>query len=126
MENPLPPSLFARSYLHCLFAFPQAFGQVKQMYAELKRRMEQSPALGEQGSRVQSIDREAQALFEETLATMLRMESKTLCELNIIIPHTGEGLWTPSGVQERNYEEDSILWAVRWCRFGLHLLVLCQ
>ncbi|KFW72703.1 Laminin subunit beta-3, partial [Pygoscelis adeliae] len=53
----------------------QAFEQVKQMYAELKRRMEQSPALGEQGSRVQSIDLEAQALFEETLAMMLRMET---------------------------------------------------
>uniref|UniRef100_A0A8C3KXC9 Laminin subunit beta 3 n=1 Tax=Calidris pygmaea TaxID=425635 RepID=A0A8C3KXC9_9CHAR len=60
----------------------QAFEQVKQMYAELKGRMEQSPALGEQGRRVQSIDLEAQALFEETLAMMLRMESKTLCELN--------------------------------------------
>ncbi|XP_040472736.1 laminin subunit beta-3 isoform X2 [Falco naumanni] len=53
----------------------QAFEQVKQMYAELKRRMEQSPALGEQGSRVQSIDLEAQALFEETSAIMLRMET---------------------------------------------------
>ncbi|NXJ74329.1 LAMB3 protein, partial [Trogon melanurus] len=53
----------------------QAFEQVKQMYAELKGRMQQSPALGEQGSRVQSIDLEAQALFEETLAMMLRMET---------------------------------------------------
>ncbi|XP_069732170.1 laminin subunit beta-3 isoform X3 [Phaenicophaeus curvirostris] len=53
----------------------QAFEQVKQMYAELKGRMEQSPALGEQGSRVQSINLEAQALFEETLAMMLRMET---------------------------------------------------
>ncbi|NXH74583.1 LAMB3 protein, partial [Hydrobates tethys] len=53
----------------------QAFKQVKQMYAELKRRTEQGPALGEQGSRVQSIDLEAQALFEETLAMMLRMET---------------------------------------------------
>ncbi|XP_064894739.1 laminin subunit beta-3 isoform X4 [Columba livia] len=53
----------------------QAFEQVKQMYAELKRRTEQSPALGEQGSRVQSINLEAQALFEETLAMMLRMET---------------------------------------------------
>lgn len=51
---------------------------MKQMYAELKTRMEQSPALGEQGSRVQSINLEAQALFEETLAMMLRMESKIL------------------------------------------------
>ncbi|XP_010000403.1 PREDICTED: laminin subunit beta-3 [Chaetura pelagica] len=53
----------------------QAFEQVKQMYTELKGRMEQSPALGEQGSRVQSIDLEAQALFEETLAMMLKMET---------------------------------------------------
>ncbi|XP_062461483.1 laminin subunit beta-3 [Pezoporus occidentalis] len=53
----------------------QAFEQVKQMYTELKGRMEQSPALGEQGSRVQSIDLEAQALFEETMAMMLRMET---------------------------------------------------
>ncbi|NXV74126.1 LAMB3 protein, partial [Atlantisia rogersi] len=53
----------------------QAFDQVQQMYAELKRRMEQSPDLGEQGSRAQSIDREARALFEETLAMMRRMET---------------------------------------------------
>ncbi|NXL56178.1 LAMB3 protein, partial [Chordeiles acutipennis] len=53
----------------------QAFEQVKEMYAEVKSRMKQSPALGEQGSRVQSIDLEAQALFEETLAMMLRMET---------------------------------------------------
>ncbi|NXI99520.1 LAMB3 protein, partial [Psophia crepitans] len=53
----------------------QAFEQVQQMYAELKRRMEQSPALGEQGSRVQSIDLEARALFEETSAMMLRMKT---------------------------------------------------
>uniref|UniRef100_A0A8C6NB23 Uncharacterized protein n=1 Tax=Melopsittacus undulatus TaxID=13146 RepID=A0A8C6NB23_MELUD len=53
----------------------QAFEQVKQMYTELKGRMEQSPALGEQGSRVQSIDLEAKALFEETMAMMLRMET---------------------------------------------------
>lgn len=46
------------------------------MYTELKRRMEQSPALGEQGSRVQSINLEAQALFNETLAMLFRMESK--------------------------------------------------
>ncbi|NXL99122.1 LAMB3 protein, partial [Tyrannus savana] len=53
----------------------QAFEQVKQMYSELKSRMEQSPALGEQGSRVQSIGQEARALFEETLGIMLRMET---------------------------------------------------
>ena len=96
------------------------------MYAELKRRMEQSPALGEQGSRVQSIDLEAQALFEETLAMVLRMESKTLCELSVITSCTGEGLLTPRGMRERNYEEDNILLAVRWCGFGLYLLVLPQ
>ncbi|NXG20247.1 LAMB3 protein, partial [Grallaria varia] len=53
----------------------QVFEQVKQMYSELKGRMEQSPALGEQGSRVQSIGRQAQALFQETLGIMQRMET---------------------------------------------------
>ncbi|XP_035202771.1 laminin subunit beta-3 isoform X3 [Oxyura jamaicensis] len=53
----------------------QSFQQVKQMYAELKSRMEQSPALGEQGRRVQSIDQEAKDLFEETSAMMLRMSA---------------------------------------------------
>ncbi|NXP79219.1 LAMB3 protein, partial [Ramphastos sulfuratus] len=53
----------------------QALEQVKQMYLELKGRLGESPALGEQGSRVQSIDLQAQALFEETLAMMLRMET---------------------------------------------------
>lgn len=58
--------------------FPQAFQRVKDMYAELKSREGQSPALGAQGSRVQSIDLEAKALFEETWNMMLRMESKPL------------------------------------------------
>ncbi|XP_035750765.1 laminin subunit beta-3 [Egretta garzetta] len=53
----------------------EAFEEVKQRYAELKERMEQSPALGEQGSRVQSINLEAQALFNETLAMLFRMET---------------------------------------------------
>ncbi|KFV61349.1 Laminin subunit beta-3, partial [Dryobates pubescens] len=53
----------------------QGLDQVKQMYLELKGRLGESPALGEQGSRVQSIDLQAQALFEETLAMMLRMET---------------------------------------------------
>ncbi|NXH80692.1 LAMB3 protein, partial [Edolisoma coerulescens] len=56
----------------------QAFAQVRELYAELQGRMGQSPALGEQGRRVQSIGREAQALFEETVGIMLRMESKAL------------------------------------------------
>lgn len=51
---------------------------MKDMYAELKSRQGQSPALGAQGSRVQSIDLEAKALFEETWNMMLRMESKPL------------------------------------------------
>lgn len=70
------------------------------MYTELKGRMEQSPALGEQGSRVQSIDLEAQALFEETMAMMLRMESKTLYELCIPISCTGEGLLTDECLEQ--------------------------
>ncbi|NXJ11488.1 LAMB3 protein, partial [Odontophorus gujanensis] len=53
----------------------QAFLQVKDMYAELKSRLGQSPALGAQGSRVQSIDLEAKALFEEAWDMMLRMET---------------------------------------------------
>ncbi|KAM6295093.1 laminin subunit beta-3 [Aegotheles albertisi] len=78
----------------------QAFEQVKQMYTELKGRMEQSPALGEQGSRVQSIDLEAQALFEETLATMLRMET-----LEMEIQESNKALMSKSarlsGLEER-------------------------
>ncbi|XP_034626450.1 laminin subunit beta-3 [Trachemys scripta elegans] len=53
----------------------QGFEQVKQKYAELKRRMGQNSNLGAQGSRIQSIDMEAKALFEETWAMMLRMET---------------------------------------------------
>ncbi|NXE92810.1 LAMB3 protein, partial [Menura novaehollandiae] len=53
----------------------QAFEQVKDLYAELESRMGQSPVLGEQGRRVQSIGQEARTLFEETLGTMLRMQT---------------------------------------------------
>ncbi|NWV50412.1 LAMB3 protein, partial [Daphoenositta chrysoptera] len=53
----------------------QAFAQVKELFAELQRRTGQSPALGEQGRRVQSIGREAQALFQETMGIVLRMET---------------------------------------------------
>ncbi|NWV24705.1 LAMB3 protein, partial [Origma solitaria] len=53
----------------------QALVQVKGLHAELQRRMAQSPALGEQGTRVQSISRQAQALFEETVGIMLRMQT---------------------------------------------------
>ncbi|KAM9520354.1 laminin subunit beta-3 isoform 1-T3 [Guaruba guarouba] len=78
----------------------QAFEQVKQMYTELKGRMEQSPALGEQGSRVQSIDLEARALFEETMAMMLRMET-----LEMEIQESNKALMSKSarlsGLEER-------------------------
>ncbi|NXS90597.1 LAMB3 protein, partial [Jacana jacana] len=53
----------------------QAFEQVKQKYAELKGRMEQNPVLEEQSQRVQSINQEAQALFEDTLKMVLKMET---------------------------------------------------
>uniref|UniRef100_A0A8C5T7E1 Laminin subunit beta 3 n=1 Tax=Malurus cyaneus samueli TaxID=2593467 RepID=A0A8C5T7E1_9PASS len=53
----------------------QALAQVKELYSELQGRLGQSPALGEQGSRVQSIGRKAQDLFEETMGIMLRMET---------------------------------------------------
>uniref|UniRef100_A0A8C3S8Z0 Laminin subunit beta 3 n=1 Tax=Chelydra serpentina TaxID=8475 RepID=A0A8C3S8Z0_CHESE len=54
------------------------FEQVKQKYAELKRRIGQSSRPGAQGSRIQRIDMEAKALFEETWAMMLRMEKELL------------------------------------------------
>lgn len=73
-ENPI--YLLIIIIIYYLFAFPQSLQQVKQMYAELKSRMEQSPALGGQGSRVQSIGQEAKDLLEETSAMMLRMAGK--------------------------------------------------
>ncbi|NWV62794.1 LAMB3 protein, partial [Malurus elegans] len=53
----------------------QALAQVKELYSELQGRLGQSPALGEQGTRVQSIGRKAQDLFEETMGIVLRMET---------------------------------------------------
>ncbi|NXL71861.1 LAMB3 protein, partial [Leptocoma aspasia] len=53
----------------------QAFAQVKELLSELQSRVGQGPALGEQGRRVQSISREARALFQETMGIMLRMET---------------------------------------------------
>ncbi|RLV71444.1 hypothetical protein DV515_00017442 [Chloebia gouldiae] len=53
----------------------QALAQVKELYLELQSRVGQGPALGEQGRRVQSIGREAQALFQETMGIVLRMET---------------------------------------------------
>ncbi|NWZ95897.1 LAMB3 protein, partial [Nesospiza acunhae] len=53
----------------------QALAQVKELYSELQSRVGQGPALGERGRRVQSIGREAQALFQETVGIMLRMQT---------------------------------------------------
>ncbi|XP_063274335.1 laminin subunit beta-3 isoform X3 [Prinia subflava] len=53
----------------------QAFAQVKELYSELQSRLGQGLQLGEQGRRVRSIGREAQALFQETMGIMLRMET---------------------------------------------------
>eukprot|EP00075_Anas_platyrhynchos_P011296 XP_027300549.1 laminin subunit beta-3 isoform X3 [Anas platyrhynchos] len=78
----------------------QSLQQVKQMYAELKSRMEQSPALGGQGSRVQSIGQEAKDLLEETSAMMLRMAA-----LETEIQESNRALLSKSarlsGLQER-------------------------
>uniref|UniRef100_A0A8C3UU29 Laminin subunit beta 3 n=1 Tax=Catharus ustulatus TaxID=91951 RepID=A0A8C3UU29_CATUS len=65
----------AGSHLQCLFAFGQAFGRVKELYSELQSRMGQGPALGEQGRRVQNISQEAQALLQDTMGIMLRMQT---------------------------------------------------
>ncbi|NXV66480.1 LAMB3 protein, partial [Molothrus ater] len=53
----------------------QALAQVKELYSELQSRLGQGPALGERSQRVQSISQEAQALFQETVGIMLRMET---------------------------------------------------
>ncbi|XP_062365530.1 laminin subunit beta-3 [Cinclus cinclus] len=53
----------------------QAFGRVKELYSELQSRMGQGPELGEQGRRVQSISQEAQALLQDTMGIVLRMEA---------------------------------------------------
>ncbi|XP_060087236.1 laminin subunit beta-3 [Heteronotia binoei] len=51
----------------------QEFEQVKQKYAELKRRMGQGSNLGAQGTRIQSVQMEANTLFKETLGMMAKM-----------------------------------------------------
>ncbi|XP_074833632.1 laminin subunit beta-3 [Carettochelys insculpta] len=53
----------------------QGFEEVKHKYAELKRLMEQKSIQTPQGGRIQRIIMEAKALFEETSALMLRMET---------------------------------------------------
>ena len=49
-----------------VFPFFQGFERVKQKYAELKDRLDQSSMLGEQGSRILSVKTEAEELFGET------------------------------------------------------------
>lgn len=111
METPLSmvPAVFVCS--------PQALAQVKVLYSELQSRLGQGPALGEQGRRVQSIGQEAQALFQETMGIMLRMESKALT--NSVPSCPGEEALYRRGVRERSV---NALGAVRgwdlgcsWC-----------
>ncbi|MXQ94574.1 hypothetical protein E5288_WYG008704 [Bos mutus] len=56
-----------------VFPFFQGFERVKQKYAELKDRLDQSSMLGEQGSRILSVKTEAEELFGETMEMMDRM-----------------------------------------------------
>lgn len=51
----------------------EGFERVKQKYAELKDRLDQSSMLGEQGSRILSVKTEAEELFGETMEMMDRM-----------------------------------------------------
>lgn len=51
----------------------EGFERIKQKYAELKDRLDQSSMLGEQGSRILSVKTEAEELFGETMAMMDRM-----------------------------------------------------
>lgn len=55
---------------------PQGFERLKRKYTELKNRLGQSPALGEQGSRIRNIKTEAEELFGETMGMMDRMKGK--------------------------------------------------
>ncbi|XP_063469181.1 laminin subunit beta-3 isoform X2 [Symphalangus syndactylus] len=52
----------------------EGFERIKQKYAELKDRLGQSPMLGEQGARIQSVKTEAEELFGETMEMMDRMK----------------------------------------------------
>jgi len=58
------------------FPFFQGFERVKQKYAELKDRLDQSSMLGEQGSRILSVKTEAEELFGETMEMMDRMRGE--------------------------------------------------
>ncbi|XP_011793429.1 PREDICTED: laminin subunit beta-3 [Colobus angolensis palliatus] len=56
----------------------EGFERIKQKYAELKDRLGQSPTLGEQGARIQSVKTEAEELFGETMEMMDRMKDMEL------------------------------------------------
>lgn len=62
--------------LFCSSISWQEFEQVKQKYSELKRRMGQGSNLGAQGTRIQSVQMEANTLFKETLGMMAKMGGK--------------------------------------------------
>ncbi|XP_012934029.1 laminin subunit beta-3 isoform X2 [Heterocephalus glaber] len=51
----------------------EGFEKIKQKYAELKERLGQSPTLGERGSRIHSVQMEAEELFGETMEMMDKM-----------------------------------------------------
>ncbi|XP_049713871.1 laminin subunit beta-3 [Elephas maximus indicus] len=52
----------------------EGFERVKQKYVELKNQLNQSSTLGEQGSRILSVQEEAKKLFGETMEMMDRMK----------------------------------------------------
>lgn len=59
--------------MFCLF---QGFDIIKRKYAELKERLRQGPALGEQGTRILEVKMEAEELFGETMQMMDRMRGE--------------------------------------------------
>lgn len=63
-----------------LFYLFQGFERIKQKYAELKDRLGQSPTLGEQGARIQSVKTEAEELFGETMEMMDRMKGEGMVQ----------------------------------------------
>lgn len=59
-----------------MFYLFQGFDIIKRKYAELKERLRQGPALGEQGNRILNVKMEAEELFGETMQMMDRMRGE--------------------------------------------------
>ncbi|KAI4563383.1 hypothetical protein MJT46_010992 [Ovis ammon polii x Ovis aries] len=92
----------------------EGFERVKQKYAELKDRLDQSSRLGEQGSRILSVKTEAEELFGETMAMMDRMrdmESELLRGSQAIVLRSADLTGLEQRVEQiRNYINGRVLY----------------